>query len=145
LAAADYAPLMERLKAIHASGTILNAVDWQEQLWRAHVTRDYGFARGVSAMPSMHNAIAFLYVLTVRNASLLTRTLAWAFAVAILIGSVHLGWHYLVDGLFAWAAMAAVWWAAGAFLKWVGYEQLVNKGEPQGAPDIEPAGVPAAA
>ena len=145
LAAPDYAPLMERLKAIHRSGTILNAVDWQEQLWRAHVTQQYGFAKGVSAMPSMHNAIAFLYVLTVRNASLVTRTFAGAFAAAILIGSVHLGWHYLVDGLFAWAAMAALWWAAGAYLKRVGYEQIVNKGEANKDTDLEPAGMPAPA
>ena len=145
LAAADFAPLMERLNAIHDGGTVLNAIDWQEQLWRAHVAREYGFARGVSAMPSMHNTIAFLYVLTLRNASLLTRALGWAFAVAILIGSVHLGWHYLVDGLFAWVAMAAVWWAAGAFLKSVGYKQIVNKGEANEAPSLEPVGVPAAA
>lgn len=145
LAAADYAPLMERLGAIHSSGTALNAVNWQEHLWEAHTSRQYGFAMGVSAMPSMHNAIAFLYVLAVRNASLPSRILAWTFALVILIGSVHLGWHYFVDGVLAWAAMAGLWWVAGAYLRRVGYEERVNKVEPAQIPDLEPAGVPAAA
>ena len=72
-------------------------------------------------MPSMHNSIAFLYVLATRRSSSFLRWAAWLFAVAILVGSVHLGWHYLADGLFAWVAVAAIWWGAGAYLRWCGY------------------------
>ena len=128
--AADNAPLMERLHAVNAGGYQLGAVNWQEVLWTAHTSRDYGFAMGVSAMPSMHNAITMLYVLALWGYSPLVRSLTIAFAVAILIGSVHLGWHYAVDGLFAWAAAAVIWSAAGRFLSWAGY-------------DPQPASVPA--
>jgi hypothetical protein len=130
--AADYAPLMERLHAVHTSGHQLGAVNWQEVLWTAHTTRDYGFAMGVSAMPSMHNAITMLYVLALWGCSPAVRSLTIAFAVTILIGSVHLGWHYAVDGLFAWAAAGAIWVAAGRYLRWAGYD-------PQPA-SLEPAG-----
>lgn len=145
LAASDYAPLMDHLRAIQAGGTPLAAVDWQQHLWQAHASRQYGFAMGVSAMPSMHNAIAFLYVLTLRKASLHWRILAWAFAAVILIGSVHLAWHYLVDGLFAWVAMAALWWVAGAYLKWVDYEPLRKEEPAEEFVDFDPGEMSAAA
>lgn len=114
---ADFAELMKRLQAINDAGYPLGALDWQQKLWDAQMTRHYGFGMGISAMPSMHNAIAFLYVLAAFRARLWVRLAAWLFAVTILIGSIHLGWHYLADGLFAWVSMALIWWGAGAFLQ----------------------------
>jgi hypothetical protein len=119
---AEYAPSMERLHAVHTGGYQLGAVNWQEVLWTAHTSRDYGFAMGISAMPSIHNAVTMLYVLAVWGCSRLVRLLTVAFAAIILIGSVHLGWHYALDGLFAWATAAAIWVAAGRFLSWAGYD-----------------------
>jgi hypothetical protein len=43
------------------------------------------------------------------------------FLVVVFIGSVHLGWHYAVDGLLAFAMTAAIWKAAGLYLDWSGY------------------------
>jgi hypothetical protein len=77
---------------------------------------------GISAMPSIHNAVTMLYVLALWGCSRLVRLLTVAFAAIILIGSVHLGWHYALDGLFAWATAAAIWVAAGRFLSWAGYD-----------------------
>jgi hypothetical protein len=31
----------------------------------------------------------------------------------IFAGSIHLGYHYAVDGYFAWALTRVLWWAAG--------------------------------
>lgn len=118
---AHFAPLMARLRTMDTSGYPIGALRWQTELWQHEVSHRYGLGLGISAMPSMHNSIAFLYVLATRRSSSFLRWAAWLFAVAILVGSVHLGWHYLADGLFAWVAVAAIWWGAGAYLRWCGY------------------------
>jgi len=125
--APDYVELMARLRAIDAAGYTLGAIQWQNHLWEAYSDGRYGFGLGISAMPSMHNAICCLYVLATSRASFPLRIGARLFAAAILIGSVHLGWHYLVDGLFAWVAAASVWWLAGMYLKRVGYSGAPTK------------------
>jgi len=122
--AVDYQPLMNRLREVD-SVYPLGALQWQGVLWDHHVAQRYGFAMGISAMPSMHNAITFLYLLAVWDGGRKLRAAAAIFATAILVGSVHLGWHYAVDGLFAWAMVAVLWWAAGAYLKRVGYTDAI--------------------
>lgn len=123
--APEFAPLMARLHEIGFESQPLNAVTWQSTLWNAHVTRRYDFAMGISAMPSMHNAIAMLYVLAMAGSRAVYRYGSWVFAILICIASVHLGWHYAVDWLVAWVAMAAIWAASGAYLRKVGYMQAV--------------------
>ncbi len=71
-----------------------------------------GALRGISAMPSMHVTIAVviaLYAFTIR------RWLGWimaAYAAMIMIGSVHLAWHYAIDGYLGAAIAVAAWWVA---------------------------------
>lgn len=119
--ARDFGPLIERLAAINRT-TELQAVTWQSILWDAHVQRHYGFAMGVSAMPSLHNAMAFLYLLCgFSTKNQLARGASAIFAAIVFIGSIHLGWHYAVDGIAAWVAVAAIWWGSGWFLRRSGY------------------------
>jgi hypothetical protein len=35
------------------------------------------------------------------------------FAAAIMIGSVHLGWHYAIDGYVGGLVATALWYATG--------------------------------
>lgn len=49
------------------------------------------------------------------------------FVTLIFIGSIHLGWHYAVDGLVAFAMMSAIWWAAGWFLETTGTAAALRK------------------
>jgi hypothetical protein len=140
--APEFAPLMERLKAIHEGGTFLAAYDWQGVLWDHHVKRAYAFGMGVSAMPSMHNAIAVLYALSLSRGPRWTAAAGWVFAGFVFIGSIHLGWHYAVDGIGAGLMMWGVWAAAGAWLDRVGYGAAVRGEATPDAPEI--AGKPVA-
>lgn len=125
--AGEFAPLMERLHAYSAGYGQLGAVEWQGVLWDAHVGRDYGFGMGISAMPSLHNAIAVLYALVFARFGRIWAIAGWAFAAMILVGSVHLGWHYAVDGFVSAIAMAGIWWAAGRYLDRSGYAAAVAR------------------
>jgi hypothetical protein len=68
---------------------------------------------GTSAMPSMHLAIVTL------NAWMLTRlhpvagAIGWTYAAIILLGSVFMGWHYLIDGYVSIAVVSLLWWLLG--------------------------------
>lgn len=71
-----------------------------------------GPVRGISAMPSMHvasSALLALYGFTY------SRWLGWAltgFTAIILLGSVHLAWHYAIDGYASIALVLLFWWMA---------------------------------
>jgi hypothetical protein len=39
------------------------------------------------------------------------------YGLVILVGSVHLGWHYAVDGYAGIAGALILWWIAGAALR----------------------------
>jgi hypothetical protein len=89
------------------------SVNVQDLLWQSHVAGD-GEITGISAMPSIHVTssviMAFLGWRTSRWAGIALTT----FALAILIGSVHLAWHYAVDG-YAGILLATIFWLmAGA-------------------------------
>ncbi len=88
-------------------------LDVQQDLldWYRHA--DKGLGRGLTAMPSLHVAQAFLFFLAMRHKSRRLGVAFGIFALVILLGSVHLGYHYAVDGYVSIAATAAIWWLAG--------------------------------
>lgn len=79
------------------------------------------FGAGISAMPSLHVSIAFLVFLascTYANSRLL-KIATGLFAATIMVGSVHLGWHYALDGIVGIAAVTLIWWGTGRFVDWL--------------------------
>ena len=125
--APEFTGLMERLGAMSAaSGGRVDAFTWQQVLWRSHASQSYFFGMGISAMPSLHNAIAVLYALA---AFRIGRLLGWfmsIYAVLIFVGSIHLGWHYAVDGILAAAAMLAIWKWVDRWCRRSGYDAAVS-------------------
>lgn len=111
-----FAPLMQRLTE-HDAVLEVFSLDAQEDLWKGYSQPDEP-AMGISAFPSMHLCIATLVTFFGFGFG---RALGWAFAACtalVLIGSVHLGWHYAVDGLAGIALGAAFWWASRRFTDW---------------------------
>ena len=81
------------------------ALSVQEALWQSHVAT--GPISGISAMPSVHVASSTLLALYGFQHARWSGIALGLFAAIIMIGSVHLGWHYAIDGYFgallAWA------------------------------------------
>lgn len=90
----------------------------QEMLLAAYQAEGPGRGIGISAMPSMHVAMAFLFWLAIRHVS--PKAAGWflAFAMLIWIASVHLAYHYALDGAFAIAATIPIWFGSRAVIGW---------------------------
>lgn len=108
-----YAPLF---KILGDSNLDILALPLQDFLWAVHSDQIDGIA-GISAMPSMHNAQALLFILLSFHLGRLYIILTTGFAVFILFGSVILGWHYLVDGLVSYVLVLPIWYITGKITK----------------------------
>ena len=64
---------------------------------------------GISAMPSMHVAIATLNALMLSSLGRWQAVAGWAFAAIILFGSVYTGWHYAIDGYVSMLVVGVIW------------------------------------
>lgn len=102
-----YAELMAGLDQIDATSG-LRARFNQRGVWALHANREWGVFAGLSAMPSIHVAVAVLFALIAWQRSVTFGMVLTVYAVTIQIGSVVLGWHYGIDGyvgaLMAWGS-----------------------------------------
>jgi hypothetical protein len=103
----------------------------QEMLLGWYHAGDRGLGSGITAMPSMHVSMAFLFWLAIRRVSANAGRFFFAFMALIWIGSVHLAYHYAVDGLVSVIATAFVWGFVNAIIRgWdVWREKVANSGE----------------
>ena len=111
-AASPYAGLVSYLadvSTVHPLGSTLT----KDHLWAGYVGQ-HNLPGGISAMPSMHNAQAALFAAAAYSINRRFGHAMLAYAALIFVGSIHLGWHYAVDGIVGVAAGLAVWWACGA-------------------------------
>jgi hypothetical protein len=90
-----------------------SALGARDYLWTWYQRGEPGVGSGISAFPSLHLATSTLFCLTLRAVRPGLTWLGVAFVAVILAGSVHLGWHYAVDGYVSIAATIGFWWLAG--------------------------------
>ena len=101
-----------------------------EGLWEAYATGSYDFGAGISAMPSIHVSAAVLFALLgwrVHRGLGIALTL---FAAVIMIGSVHLAWHYAIDGYLSIVLTWLIWRAVGW---WLDRDPAFRTASPTGA------------
>jgi hypothetical protein len=85
----------------------------QGELLQSYHNANHGLGRGLSAMPSLHVAMAFLFFLAMRRVSRGAGVAFGVFVVVVMLGSVHLAYHYAVDGYVSIALTSVIWLAAG--------------------------------
>lgn len=99
----------------------------------------YGLGRGISAMPSMHVAMATLFALGMIRISRPVGVAAFAFAAVIMVGSVHLGYHYSLDGYVGGGMTMLIWVVSGRLAKRLDARELSDRadiGQPAPAPAL---------
>jgi hypothetical protein len=106
---AQFAPLQSDLSSLLSPKSVL--MTGQAYLENGFRTNAAAPGAGISAMPSMHVAMATLYVLGARRTWLLWP--AVAFLLVIVVGSVHSGFHYFIDAPVAIGIAMLCWAVAG--------------------------------
>ena len=88
------------------------ALTAQQFLLENFNARRPGMGNGISAAPSMHVSIAALIALFVSRYGNAAAFVGWSYCALIFVGSVHLGWHYAIDGYLALMLTGLIWKAA---------------------------------
>jgi PAP2 superfamily len=118
-----YAPLMAYLRGVGDNLTIgdvklpFAVLFLQDLLWQGLSTSDHGIGKGISAAPSMHVASSWIVWRLCWTMGRKAKIAGSLFLAMIFIGSIHLGWHYALDGYIAIAIAWMIWRAVGWLLK----------------------------
>ena len=110
-----YQPLLEYLHQAHQQYAIM-AIKGHEYLWRVYMAAGDNFGTGISAMPSMHIAMTTLFAIVGWRTNRVLGIAYTIFAVLIQLGSVHLAWHYAIDGYVSTISVLIMWWVIGRIM-----------------------------
>ena len=111
----SFTPLMAYLEAVSRDYP-LSALRVQQFLWDTYNAGSVVTGAGISAMPSLHVASSLLFALVFWRINRPLGVVMALFLAAILIGSVHLGYHYAIDGYAAIVVTLAIWFCLGWLL-----------------------------
>lgn len=121
-----YADLMNYLRGANEYMQGINekyvvfAVPTQENLWKAASNKEVMLGGGISAMPSIHVTSSLMFWLLAKEIKTKHEWMFKVFFWLILIGSVHLAWHYAIDGYLAIIITLAIWKLTGVLVKKIG-------------------------
>jgi PAP2 superfamily len=98
-------------------------------LWQDYLSGGGHLGTGISAMPSMHVAVALWVALVARVHAPKLSPLGFIYFALVAIGSVYLGWHYASDGIVAVGITLVAWKIAGFAAKLLSMTDLGCAGE----------------
>lgn len=107
-----FSPLMDYLQTTNLTYPV-SALDTQNYLLANAGLDGPRLGSGISAFPSLHVAVATLNAIYLWRFGRLLRWASIAFLAAIQLGSVHLAWHYAVDGYASMLLTPIIWAIAG--------------------------------
>ncbi|MDH3281498.1 MAG: phosphatase PAP2 family protein [Gammaproteobacteria bacterium] len=114
-----FAPLMQRLYEINGMWEVWTLpLPLQERLWTVYESRGLMLGSGISAMPSLHIATTTLTMILAWKFNKVAGIAMTLFLVVIQIGSVHLGWHYAIDGYVSIPLVFLIWFGVGRAIDW---------------------------
>lgn len=109
-----YEAQMNFLRQSHEQMEVMDL--WSmEYLLMTYKAKTTSLFSGISAFPSMHVSVALMNVLVTWR---INRKLGFIFAlylVIIMMGSVHIGWHYALDGYMSLLTTTLIWLGVGRF------------------------------
>ncbi len=117
-----FQPLMDYLDSANETYPIY-ALNTQNYLWDKFIANEMGLGVGISAMPSLHVAQAVLMALLAWKQNLFFRFFFIPYAFIVMIGSVHLAWHYAVDGYFSIILTPVIWYATGLLTNHINFKE----------------------
>lgn len=129
----SFAELSRQLASAQSATSGFTSLAIQSELLSHYGSHSLIVGAGISAMPSVHNALSVLFALAAFRVSKIAGWIAAAYALLIWMGSIHLGWHYAVDGLAAAALTFAIWLVAGRVADWLAEPTAATRFEPAAA------------
>ncbi len=93
-----------------------NIINVQNYLWDIYAGGKTSIGAGISAMPSMHVSSSVLMAMGAYQVNRILGLIFWFYVLIIQIASVHLGWHYAIDGYFSFISTVFIWWLVKGYL-----------------------------
>jgi hypothetical protein len=112
-----YAPLLGYLGEVHTHYRPLFSRITQDLLWANYMSPSAHPYTRISAMPSLHVAMPALCTLAAWRTHRGLALVIAGYTVAIFLASIHLGWHYALDGEVSLVLVPIIWWAAGVWVR----------------------------
>jgi hypothetical protein len=110
----DFRPLTDLLAQQHAylksvGAPGLYALSYQDHLLSLFGSEGVALGGGISAIPSLHNGMTALFVCAAISWNRKLAFVLVPYSLIIWFGSVHLGWHYAIDGIVGNLLAIACW------------------------------------
>jgi hypothetical protein len=130
-----FAELTSTLKAMQPT-IEMRALALQGGLMESYGTHQLAVGAGISALPSVHNALAMLFTLAAFRLNKVAGWIMAAYAAFIWLGSIFLGWHYAIDGIVSLLLILPLWHFAGRVADWLETAPSILQPQPTSSPSF---------